>query len=118
MATIAFDTLKAKETLTRFGFPDEQATGVVTMTRDAFLENVATKEDIADLKTNQKADVADLKANQKADVAGLKADIARLETRLMKGLFVATSSIIATLLAIVVALGTIAVELSSVLFQN
>ena len=69
MATAPFDTPKAKETLIRFGFPEEQATGVVTMTRDAILESVATKEDIADLK----ADIADLKANQKADVTDLKA---------------------------------------------
>ena len=89
MATTPFDTLKAKGTLTRFGFPEEQATGIVTMTRDAVSESVATKEDIA-----------------------------RLETRLMKGLVIAAGSIIATLLAIVVALGTIAVELSSMLLQN
>ena len=50
MATIAFDTLKAKETLTRFGFQEKEATGVVTMTRDAVSESVATKEDIADLE--------------------------------------------------------------------
>ena len=101
MATAPFDTPKAKETLIRFGFPEEQATGVVTMTRDAILESVATKEDIADLKAdiadlkaNQKADVTDLKAAQKVDVTDLKAaqkvdignlkvEIAQVEARLM-----------------------------------
>ena len=72
MATTPFDTLKAKETLTSSGFQDRQATGVVTMTRDAILESVATKEDIADLK-----------ANQKVDIGNLKVEIAHVETRLM-----------------------------------
>ena len=96
MATAPFDTPKAKETLIRFGFPEEQATGVVTMTRDAVLESVATKEDIADLKagvtdlkagvtdlkadvTDLKVDIAGLKANQKVDIANLKVDIADLK---------------------------------------
>ncbi len=83
MATTPFDTLKAKETLTSSGFQERQATGVVTMTRDAILESVATKEDIADLKANQKADISDLKANQKADISDLKVEIAHVETRLM-----------------------------------
>ena len=73
--TAPFDMLKAKETLTRFGFQEEQATGVVTMTRDAVLESVATKEDTADLKV----------------------EIARMGTRLVNRGIVAAGIIISVL---------------------
>ena len=81
MATFAFDTLEAKQSLTDAGVEDRPAIAIVGVARKSVPENVATKEDIADLK-------ADLKAE-------LKTDIAELKVHMMFGLLAATGIIIA-----------------------
>ena len=52
MPATAFDTLRAKQALTEAGISDAQAGAIVVMTRDALTEGVATKADIAGLKTD------------------------------------------------------------------
>ncbi len=56
--------------------------------RTAVVQGVATKADIANLRTEVKADIADLRTEVKADIADLrtevKADIADLRTDLEK----------------------------------
>ncbi len=72
-------------------------------TPESVLESVATKQDIADLETNVaelNANVAELNANVadlKVEIAILKVGITRLETHLMIGLVVASSTIIIVL---------------------
>ncbi len=60
MTALAFDTLKTAEALSDAGIPDAHARAIVTAMRDAVIESVATK----------------------ADVAGVKGEIARLDERL------------------------------------
>ena len=52
MPATAFDTLHAKQALTEAGISDAHAGAIVAMTRDALTEGIATKTDIADLKTD------------------------------------------------------------------
>ena len=66
---MSFDTLRAAETLEGVGFETNQAKAIVTTMNEAFSEQVATKADIAELKTATKADIAELKA----EIAELKA---------------------------------------------
>ena len=78
MSTLAFDTHKAVKALKEAGFGDIQAEAVVATVGDAIGGDVATKGDIAVLKTDIKADIAALKADIaefKAEIAGFKADI-------------------------------------------
>ena len=78
MATITFDTLGAKRILTDAGFEDKPAIAVVDVAHKSVSENVATKEDIANLKV----DHVNLKLDLKGDIAGLKRDIVDLRTEL------------------------------------
>ena len=78
MSTLAFDTHKAVKALKEAGFGDIQAEAVVATVGDAIGGDMATKGDIAVLKTDIKADIAALKtdiAEFKAEIAGFKADI-------------------------------------------
>ena len=50
MVAATFDTLKAKENLTNAGVEDRQATAIVDLALESVSGNVATKEDISDLK--------------------------------------------------------------------
>ena len=83
MATFAFDTLEAQQSLTDAGVEDKHATAFVALASKSVSENVATKEDITDLKVDLKTDIAELKmdiANLRAD---LKTDIAGLKTAIV-----------------------------------
>ena len=75
MSTLAFDTHKAVKALKEAGFGDIQAEAVVATVGDAISGDVATKGDIAVLKT----DIAEFKADIKAAIAALKADIAEFK---------------------------------------
>ena len=75
MATFAFDTLEAQQSLTDAGVEDRPQ-----LLRSGKQKRFATKEDITDLKVDLKTDIAELKmdiANLRAD---LKTDIAGLKT--------------------------------------
>ncbi|MBF0456553.1 MAG: DUF1640 domain-containing protein [Nitrospirae bacterium] len=55
MATVLFDTLKVVESLKSTGFSDEQARGLseaFKVTQQTSSENLATKSDIKDLKSD------------------------------------------------------------------
>ena len=68
------------------GFNQPQAEGIAQAIHEHESEHVATKAEVADLKTELKTDIADLKTELKTDVANLKTelktDIAKLETKL------------------------------------
>ncbi len=93
MATITFDTLGAKRILTDAGFEDKPAIAVVDVAHKSVSENVATKEDIADLKV----DHVNLKLDLKGDMADLKVGIANLKVHMTLGLLAATGIIIAAM---------------------
>ena len=89
----AFDTLTAARRMEKAGMKREQAEAVAEAVRSAAkadLENLATrgdvatvKSDLAAVKAELKADIAALRAELKADIAALKAE---LEGNLESGL--------------------------------
>ena len=76
MATAVFDTLKASRTLKAAGIADAQAEAIVTTMAGAFDDAVATKADIAGVRTELKSMAT------KTEIAELKADIAGVRTEL------------------------------------
>ncbi len=61
MPALAFDTLKAAETLTAAGIDTAHAKAITKMVHDAMVDTVATKADIAALRTELKAEIAAVK---------------------------------------------------------
>ena len=82
MTVLAFDTHKAVKELRAAGAAESLAEAVVATVGAAMGENVATKADIADVRT----ELAEVKAELKADIAAvqteLKADINELRAEL------------------------------------
>ena len=70
MATAVFDTLKAFSKLEAAGMETGQAKAVVDTLAEAFDDTVATKADLAEVKTELKGDIANLKQ----EIVGLKSD--------------------------------------------
>lgn len=71
MTTAVFDTLKASRNLQAAGFAEAQADAIVQSMAEAFEDAVATKADIAEVKT----DLAEVKAELKADIVAVKAEL-------------------------------------------
>ena len=93
MPATAFDTLHAKQVLTEAGVSDAHADAIVVMTRNAVTEGVATKTDIADIKTDivqidVKIDNAAAQLDAKIDNTAaqlrsdVKADIDKLDAKI------------------------------------
>lgn len=66
-----FNALKYIKTLEGVGFPREQAKAQVQLVIESFQENVATKSDVADLKS----EMSQVKADLKTQVAEVKSDL-------------------------------------------
>ena len=90
MSTLAFDTHKAVKALKEAGFGDIQAEAVVATVGDAIGGDVATKGDIAVLKT----DIAEFKADIKAAIAALKVDIAEFKAEIYRHLWLMAAGIV------------------------
>ncbi len=101
MTTPTFDTLRIAQALKEAGFDDSQAQAIVSAIRSSLGENVATKVDIADVKT-EIADVRTVIATEIADVrtviateiGGVRTEIAASEARMVKwfaGLLIGTA---------------------------
>lgn len=71
MSVATFDTHAAVRALEEAGMDTPQAEAVTETVRTAVVEGVATKADIADLRTEVKADIADLRT----DLEKLRADL-------------------------------------------
>ena len=93
MATLAFDTHKAVKLLREAGAEEPLAEAVVATVGDAMGENVATKVDIATVQR----DISSLRAE-------LKTDIAELEARLYRHLWVMAAGIVGLTVSLTVAL--------------
>ena len=76
MTTLAFDTHKAVKALKEAGFDDPQAEAVVATVGEAIGGSIATKADIAEVRTTTKTDIAQLRAEMKTDIAQLRAEMA------------------------------------------
>ncbi len=82
MSIFDFDTHKAIKSLTEAGASEALAEVMVATIGGAMTGSLATKVDLAELKTELKGDIAELKTELKGDIAGLKTDMAVLEQRL------------------------------------
>ena len=80
MGTLAFDTHKAVKALKEAGFGDTQAEAVVATVGDAMAGDVATKSDIAGLKS----DIAEFKAEIYRHLWLMAAGIVGLTVTLVK----------------------------------
>ena len=88
-AQILFNQFAYTDRLARGGFTPEQARASAEALEAAFSDVVATKSDVAELRSELKADIAEVKvdivalrAEVKADIAELRGEIALVETRL------------------------------------
>ncbi len=102
MPATGFDTLTYARRLRAAGVDEAQAEAHAEAVRDAVMEGVATKADLAAVKadldnglaavrTELKADIAAVRTELKTDIAAakaeLKTDVANLETRLVRLIF-------------------------------
>ena len=79
MATITFDTYKAVKLLRERGFKKEQAEGLLEVTKEINVAGVATKEDLVFLKQ----------------------DLAQLETKIYKAMFLQSFVIVGLMATII-----------------
>ena len=100
MSTITFDTFKFVERLEKAGISREHASAIVEAQRGAFAEvldsNLATRGDLAEVKSELKADIATVRS----DIALLRAEMLAMESRLI----IKLGAFIAAAVGIVVAL--------------
>ena len=76
MSAVAFDTLKFAQTLRdKAKFTPEQAEGLSEAFAQASADQLATRSDITDLRTDVKADIADLRTAVKIDIADLRTEL-------------------------------------------
>ncbi len=86
MTSIAFDTYKAVKALKKAGFEEVQAEAVVATVGEAMGEKVATKADMAEIRT---------------EIAGLRADVASDFKVLYRHLWIMAASIVGAAVALV-----------------
>ncbi len=85
MLSMTFDTYQLIKELQQSGFNEIQAEGLSTAFKEiqsAQLENLATKSDIRELRSELKADLKENKADLKRLESELKADLQKLESEL------------------------------------
>ena len=70
--TPVIDTLRMAQALKEAGFDDRQAETIVTVIRQTFGENVATKSDVADLRADTKTEIAEFRADLETDIANVR----------------------------------------------
>jgi len=80
---VAIDTLKVAKRLRAAGFTEPQAEAVVAAVQEATEgADLATKADIAELRTELKAEIAELRTEFKAEIADLRSELRQAELRL------------------------------------
>ena len=98
MSAVAFDTLKFVETLKASGVPEKQAKAQAVALSEAVDINLASKQDIKDVKgeiKDVKGEIKDVKGEIKSVRTELKRDMKELESRLvikLGGLIVAVAA--------------------------
>lgn len=80
---VTFDTLKAATRLREeAGFSKRQATTLVATFADGILESLATKDDVAALRSDMEQMEVGLRSDMEQMEAGLRSDMEKMETRL------------------------------------
>ena len=80
---MAIDTLKVAKRLREAGFTEPQAEAVIAAVQEGTEgTNLATKADLAELRTELKAEIAEFRAEFKAEIADLRSELRQSELRL------------------------------------
>ena len=80
---MAIDTLKVAKRLREAGFTEPQAEAVIGAVQEGTEgTNLATKADLAELRTELKAEIAEFRAEFKAEIADLRSELRQSELRL------------------------------------
>ena len=85
MATLTFDKLAYVDRLKAAGVGEREARALAEGLDQALREEVATKTDLAAVKTDLAADIAAVKAELAADIAAVRTDVAAARTELVAG---------------------------------
>ena len=93
MASATFDTLHAAKALTAAGFEAQQAEAITDTIREAFTESVATKADIAEVRTEIAA--------VRTEIAEVRTEMAERFEALYKQLWLMALGIVTAVAAIV-----------------
>jgi hypothetical protein len=105
MSAAAFDTHSSVKTLTAAGMPEPQAeavTALLKVARDADLDTLVTKVDLAQVKAELRRDIVEVKAELQRDLAETKADILKWLVGMIAGAVVINAmSVIGAMLALV-----------------
>ena len=83
MATLTFDKLAYVDRLKAAGMGEREARALAEGLDQALREEVATKTDLAAVKTELAADIAAVKTELAADIAAVKVDIAGVKADLV-----------------------------------
>ena len=76
MSAVAFDTLKFPQTLRdKAKFSPEQAEGFSEAFSQASADQLATKSDVADLRSDLKTEIVALRSDLKAEIADVRSDL-------------------------------------------
>ena len=104
---MALDTYKAVKMLKEAGFDEPQAEAVVTTVGNAFDDTVATKTDIAELRTEiqevraeLRTEIQEVRVEIQAEIQEIRGEIRHLEQRMtikMGGFLAATIGLITAL---------------------
>lgn len=81
--SIAFDTLKAARRLQEEGgFDERQARGIVATFSEGMFDNLATKQDLNELRQELKAEIGSVRNEHHSFRAEMKASLENLEQRM------------------------------------
>ncbi|MCY4133188.1 MAG: hypothetical protein OXF39_11180 [Nitrospira sp.] len=94
MSVLAFDTHKAVKALKEAGADERLAEAVVATVGNAMGENMATKTDIASVRSDLAADIASVRSDLTAEIAAVRSDLAALEARLYRHLWIMAAGIV------------------------
>ncbi len=94
MSAVAFDTHKAVKALKEAGADERLAEAVVATVGNAMGENMATKTDIASVRSDLTAEIASVKSEITAVRSDIAAEIAALEARLYRHLWIMAAGIV------------------------
>lgn len=70
-----FNALKYIKNLENVGFPREQAEAQVQLVIDSFQENIATKSNLTDVKSELKAEIGEVRSELKTEIAELRSEL-------------------------------------------
>lgn len=90
-----FDTLRYSESLANAGVPEDQARLQAKVLSGAFESNdLATKADIVDLRSDVKAEISELRSDVKAEISELRSNIVKLDAQMAVNMSETSSQIL------------------------